>query len=92
MCAADACTVDNETLVVGNTVRGTIDWTDGLLGFTALSRCPCDLVPVPRHASRMCGGDFNTGGVWMPSDKSPCEFDDHSFALCGANVSLSTLS
>lgn len=54
---------------------------------TSSSRCPCDLVAVPRHASRMCGGDFLTGAMWMESNKSACEFDSLSFQLCGATVS-----
>ena len=76
-----------ETLIVADAERGTIQWGPGTLGVTSLLRCPCDLVDVPRYASRMCGGDFLTGAVWMESNKSACEFDSLSFQLCGATVS-----
>ena len=48
--------------------------------------CPCDQGDIPREAHRMCAGNFVTGGVWVDSDTSQCEFDDLTFDLCSAVV------
>ena len=74
--------------MVAGRVRGTIQWATGILGMTSTYRCPCDLVPVPRYAARVCGGDFAIGAQWLTSNTSACEFDVLSFQLCDATVSL----
>ena len=90
-CISDGCSAEDENLVVRDNARGSISWTGGNVGITAMSRCPCGLVPAPRFASRLCEGDFVRGGQWIESNKSACEFDELSFELCDATVSAPTL-
>ena len=90
MCVClDGCSDEDEQLVVENNPRGSISWTEGNIGATIMSRCPCRLVPVPRFASRLCLGNFVGGGQWAASNKSACQFDELSFELCDARVSVS---
>ena len=85
---SDGCDGDFEPLLVDGQERAELQWNEVAIAITAEVECPCSLVSVPRKASRTCGGDFVTGGVWMESDKSPCEFDSLALELCEATVSL----
>lgn len=85
---ADGCDKEVESLLVDGQVRGELDWPELGIGWTTARSCPCSQVSIAREASRVCGGDFLTGGVWVNSDVSPCQFDPLAFQLCAATVSM----
>lgn len=85
----DGCDMEVEQLVVAGLIRGDIQWVEGTIGMTISSQCPCEMVPVPMSATRVCAGDFVNGGQWLVSNTSECALDNLSFELCSATVSPS---
>lgn len=86
MHVVDGCDVETEELVLDGQAQGELDWNEVGIALTAYADCPCSQASILRQASRVCGGDFITGGSWMDSDKSPCEFDALALELCAATV------
>ncbi len=75
-----------EQLIVDNQERGLLLWEETNIGEIAMYECPCNQTSFGRRASRLCTGNFTTGGYWMESDTSPCEFDPLAWQLCDNNV------
>lgn len=82
----DGCSSQSDTFVAGGQSRGTLDWPETSIGWTAVAPCPCDQQALRRlGASRKCAGDFLTGGSWAPFDplQAPCSnFNDLTWSIC----------
>ena len=85
---SDGCSMQSDTFFLGGQSRGTLDWSETSIGWTALAPCPCDQQSLQMlGASRRCGGDFIQGGVWSPFDplQTPCSnFSDLTWMICAA--------
>ena len=66
--------------------RGELLWAETAIGETLEFGCPCDRVTIPRRAMRVCSGDVATGGRWVDSDVTECQFDALTWDLCSAEV------
>lgn len=81
--------MEEEPIVTQGQARAdSIDWTEVGIGITASKSCPCMRATISVQASRMCGGDFIDGGMWMDSSDSgtACDFGDVGLQLCSAQV------
>lgn len=56
-------------------------WSEVAIGTVQEIMCPCR-VSVPLNATRVCGGDFVSGGKWQQPSDSACNFDDLAAQLC----------
>ena len=56
-------------------------WSEVAIGTVQEIRCPCR-VSVPFNATRVCAGDFVSGGEWQRPSDSACNFDDLAAQLC----------
>ena len=65
--------------------RGQLEWPESPIGMHLAVDCPCAQAAV-RQAIRVCGGDFASGGRWMESDVTPCQFDRTAWELCSTPV------
>ena len=83
---ADGCPGTTESLVVDGQERGEFQWTEVAIGERVAVDCLCSQVTISRQAYRVCGGDFITGGRWMDSDVTGCEFDALAWDLCSTVV------
>lgn len=54
-------------------VRGIFEWQLTVIGGTS-SRVKCPYGPPEANATRSCGGNFLTGGVWKSPDVSLCKY------------------
>lgn len=54
-------------------VRGIFEWQLTVIGGTS-SRVKCPYGPPEASATRSCGGNFLTGGVWKSPDVSLCKY------------------
>lgn len=86
-CCVDGCRPESEQLMMAGTLMGDVQWTETSIGMTATAMCPCGLVQIPMQTTRVCSGNFSTGGVWMPANSSACDYDNLSVELCNAAVS-----
>ncbi len=71
-----------EQLVVDGQERGSLRWKEVNIGVVATYYCPCNRTTISRRATRVCTGDFTSGGRWMETDTSPCQFDELAWQLC----------
>jgi len=75
---ADGCAAGSTFL---NTSSQVLSWSEVSIGTVAKIMCPCR-VTVPFKATRLCAGDFTSGGQWQEPDDSECNFDDVGSQLC----------
>ena len=75
---ADGCAADSTSL---DTSSQVLSWSEVSIGTVAEIMCPCR-VTVPFKATRLCAGDFTSGGQWQEPDDSECNFDDIGSQLC----------
>ena len=59
-----------------------LQWPETAIGAVAEVRCPCQGVDLGRVATRLCGGDFDTGGRWEEPIDTPCNYSDLARKLC----------
>ena len=52
------------------------------IGAVASIPCPCESFDIPRVATRICAGDFETGGEWEDPAADDCNFSDFTRRLC----------
>ena len=80
----DGCSSMNTTLPASSNaleLNFNFNWPETMLGEVAELKCPCE-VDVGRVATRMCGGDFETGAVWEEVVDSRCDYSDTTRMLC----------
>ena len=79
LCFPDGCLMENTTLITSSGHLLSFQWSEVAIGITTMYQCPCnvygcDLVTVPRTASRLCGGNIVSGGRWDQPSDSRCRF------------------
>ena len=62
----------------------TIEWPETSVGALAIVNCPCGngTSEGGLRATRYCGGDPNTGGIWSTADVVRCNFSDLAREIC----------
>ena len=81
--STDAC--PGETTVFNHSPLSSemlLQWPETPIGTVAEVLCPCETVGVPQIATRSCGGDFITGGIWGEPEDHPCNFSILASQLC----------
>ena len=82
----DAC-ISEET-VIPSSVDGGLDiilqWPETAIGQTVTLECPCANVSlgIQNNATRYCGGDFDTGGMWSSPEQDACNLTEIARTLC----------
>ena len=62
-----------------------ITWPELDIGQTATESCACGSLNTSElnyHATRVCGGNYSSGGEWETQDVSRCIFSDTTLELC----------
>ena len=59
-----------------------LQWPEMPIGAVASIPCPCESTDIPRMATRICGGDFESGGRWEDPADDGCDFGDLTRRLC----------
>ena len=70
----------------------TIFWPETNIGVQVIKSCPCGNKSSEERgilqATRYCGGDFTSGGMWTEPNVAACNFSDLTREICGLrNVS-----
>ena len=63
----------------------TIQWPEAAIGEVVTLPCPCGNLSagsVRREAVRVCGGDFNSGGMWEEPLQMACNLSSTARLLC----------
>ena len=65
-----------------------LTWSEAAIGAVATTSCPCGVV-IDRRATRMCMGNFTTGGTWGESNYTLCDFTEAAWSVCdGVQVGI----
>ncbi len=86
-CFPDGCASESEQLLVDDEVRGVLQWPEAAVGARVMLDCPCSPASAVIQASRVCGGDFTSGGRWVV--EPACQLDALAWDLCSAQVGMS---
>lgn len=79
---ADGCREDT-TIVPSSsiTVNSSLTWSEVPIGTVAEVQCVCG-IPLPRTATRLCAGNFVSGGRWNQPLDMKCNFTNVVRELC----------
>ena len=64
-----------------------IEWPESEIGQNVNESCACgslDTTGIDRQATRVCGGNYTDGAVWMAQEVSQCDFSNTTLQLCQA--------
>ncbi len=87
-CVVDNCASEMQQVEYQGHNYGTIKWPKARIGETVQESCPCEFSDISEKATRVCGGNFNTGARWLQSNMSSCELSDLKKQSCGLQVNL----
>ena len=84
-CFADGCPLEIGPSYLSSAPDFRVVWPESDIGQTVALGCPCGNLDTPFQATRVCGGNFSDGGVWMEQDVSACQLPEEAIQLCLAS-------